>query len=77
MDREADMKQALEWTEGFEIRFEIMDGEGVLSANRQGLLSLADHLTKLAEEEPGSHIHLDEHNSLEAQSDDLILVRTK
>ena len=71
------MKQTLEWEDGFEIRFEIMDGEGVISANREGMLSLANHLKMLAEEEPGGHIHLDEYNSLEEGSDGLILVRTE
>ena len=69
------MKQSLHWEDGFEIRFEITDGEGVLSANREGMLSLANHLRMLADEEPGSHIHLDEYNSLEDGSGGLILVR--
>ena len=46
------MKQTLNWEDGFEIRFEITDGEGVLSANREGMLSLANHLRMLADEEP-------------------------
>ena len=71
------MKQNLQWEDGFEIRFEIIDGEGVISANREGMLSLANHLRMLAEEEPGSHIHLDEYNSLEAGSAELILERTE
>ena len=71
------MKQSLHWEDGFEIRFEITDGEGVLSANREGMLSLANHLRMLADEEPGCHIHLDEYNSLEDGSGGLILVRTE
>ena len=67
------MKQTLNWEDGFEIRFEITDGEGVLSANREGMLSLANHLRMLADEEPGSHLHLDEHNSLEDGSAELIV----
>ena len=71
------MKQSLTWVDGFEIRFEISGNEGVISANREGMLSLANHLKALAEEEPGAHIHLDEYNSLEEHSDDLIFVRTE
>ena len=47
----------------------------VLSANREGLLSLAGHFTALAEASPGSHIHFDEHNSLEENSVELIVAR--
>lgn len=59
----------LKWKENFEIRFRIDDGSAVISANRDGLLSLADQLTMLAGEEPGSHIHYDAYNSLEDGSD--------
>ena len=40
-------------------------GEIVISANREGLLSLAKQLTALAEGVQGDHIHYDEYNSLE------------
>ena len=67
----------LEWVEGFEISVRVEDGAAVLSANREGLLSLAGHLTALAEESSGSHIHLDEHNSLAEGSTELILERVE
>ena len=51
--------------------------EVLLSANRQGLRSLGSILLALAEEEPGSHIHLDEYNSLEEGSVDLIIEHLK
>ena len=35
--------------------------------------NLADHLKSLAEEPAGSHIHLDDYNSLEEGSSELIL----
>lgn len=61
------------WEEGFSIRVGV-DGDTVrLSANRAGLLSLVRHLTALAGEEPGSHIHYDEYNSLEDGSVQLIV----
>lgn len=63
----------LSWIDGFEIVVRQEKGSAVISANREGLLSLANHLKKLAEEPPGSHIHLDADNSLEEGSFELIL----
>ena len=63
------------WEEGFVISVRIEGGAAVISANREGLLSLAGHLAALAEETPGSHIHLDAYNSLEEGSGELILDR--
>ena len=65
-----------EWIDGFEIRVSVDHGEAVISANKEGLLSLAQQLAALAEETPGSHIHYDEYNSLENGSTELIIVRT-
>ncbi len=65
------------WKDGFTIEVHIQKGTAVISANREGLLSLSDHLRALAEEAPGSHIHLDELNALEDGSCELILERTK
>ncbi len=65
----------LKWIEGAEISVRAEDGTVVLSANREGLLSLAGHFTALAEASPGSHIHFDEHNSLEENSVELIVAR--
>lgn len=62
----------LNWIDGFEINVRIENGAAVISANREGLLSLANHLKSLAEEPPGSHIHLDAYNSLEEGSLELI-----
>ena len=61
------------WINGFEICVKAEDGRAVISANREGLLSLAAHLTELAEEEPGTHFHLDAYNSLEEGSAELIV----
>ena len=66
----------IEWVDEFEIRVSIENGEAVISANKEGLLSLAKQLTALAEETPGSHIHYDRYNSLEEGSAELIIVRT-
>ena len=63
----------LHWEDDFTIKVRIeQDGAVVLSANEAGLRSLASHLLALAEEEPGSHIHYDEGNSLEEGSAELI-----
>ncbi len=65
----------IEWTDGFEIRVRVDRDSVVVSANREGLLSLAKQLTVLAEAAPGSHIHYDEYNSLEEGSAELIVER--
>ena len=63
------------WADGYQIRARIERGAMVISANREGLLSLADALVTLAGETPGSHFHLDEYNSLEEGSVELIIER--
>ncbi len=65
----------LKWIDGSEIRVNVAGGTVLVSANREGLLSLAAHLTTLAGESPGTHIHLDAYNSLEDGSEELILER--
>ncbi len=67
----------LAWEDGFTIEVHIVKGTAVVSANREGLLSLSNHLRMLAEEAPGSHIHLDELNALEDGSCELIFERTR
>ncbi len=53
----------------------VENSEIVISANKEGMLSLAKQLTELAEGVPGDHIHYDEHNSLEDGSKELIIER--
>lgn len=55
--------------------YKLVSKEVLISANNEGLLSLANHLLTLAQKEVpiGSHIHLDEYNSLEEGSIDLII----
>lgn len=67
----------LAWDDGFEIAV-IGDESGVcIRANPAGLISLARHLLTLAQEgvPAGSHIHLDEYNSLEDGSAELVIAR--
>ncbi len=66
----------VQWVDGFEITVGIRDGTVTLSANREGLLSLAGILTAMAEEPGRTHIHLDEYNSLEDGSAELVIDRT-
>ena len=67
----------IEWIDGFEIKAGIENNEIILSANREGLLSLAKHLMVLADGEPGEHIHYDEHNAFEEGSAELIIERVR
>ena len=63
----------IEWKDGYRIRVKAVRNQVVISANREGLLSLQRQLAALAEETPGSHIHYDEFNSLEEGSAELII----
>ena len=65
------------WVDGSEISARIDGEQIVISANREGLISLAENLRTLAEERPGDHFHLDEYNSLEEGSVELIIERTE
>ena len=67
----------IEWIDGFEIKAAAENGEIVISANREGLLSLAKHLTALADGMPGDHIHYDVNNSLEEGSAAMVIERTR
>ena len=64
-----------EWIDGFEIKTSADNGGIVISANREGLLSLAKQLTALAGGAPRDHIHYDAHNSLEEGSAEMIIER--
>jgi hypothetical protein len=63
------------WTDGFEITTGIENDEIRIVMNKAGLISLANHLLNLAQDEvpAGYHLHFDEHNSLTAGSTELII----
>lgn len=62
------------WIDGYKINVAIDGNSVVISANKEGLLSLANHLQSLAEEPaPREHFHLDEFNSLEDGSAELVV----
>jgi len=65
----------LEWGDGFEIVAKAENGATIITANKEGLISLARHLLTLAQDEvpTGGHFHLDEYNSLESGSTELII----
>ena len=65
----------LKWENGFSIKVEKDTDSVLILANKAGLISLANHLLNLAQDkiEGGVHIHLDEYNSLEDNSVDLII----
>ena len=67
----------IEWIEGSEIAVNIYNKEVTVSANKEGLLSLAGQLKALAEGVPGDHIHYDEDNSLEEGAAELVIERVK
>ena len=66
----------IEWVKGSKIIVNTCGNQEVtISANKEGLLSLAGQLKALAEGAPGDHIHYDEYNSLEEGSAELIIER--
>ena len=66
----------IKWEDGFTIAVESDGKEITVSANREGLISLANICLALSEKAPGSHIHLDEYNSLAEGSAELIIEKT-
>ena len=67
----------IKWEDGFAVTVRAKEGAALVSANREGLRSLANILLALAEETPGTHLHLDAYNSLEEGSGELILEKTE
>lgn len=65
----------IRWEGAFEIRASVADGTMAISANREGLISLANIMRDLADGRPSDHVHLDEYNALEEGSCELIIER--
>ncbi len=65
----------LNWEDDFRIEVKNIDDEFFLIANSEGLISLARHMLTLAQLDVpvGTHIHLDEYNSLEEGSANFII----
>jgi hypothetical protein len=64
-----------EWEDDFEIEVKIENNGVLLFANKEGLISLANHLLKLSRDEfpSGYHFHLDKYNSLSDGSNEIII----
>ena len=67
----------IKWEEGFKIAVRNENGATVLSANAAGLKSLGKIFLDLAEGGVGDHVHLDEGNSLEEGSGELVIEKDK
>ena len=63
----------INWVDGFTIKVSMEGNNVLISANKEGLLSLANQLKTLANEEIGAHCHYDEYNSLEEGSCEMII----
>ena len=63
----------IKWEEGFKIAVRNENGATVISANAAGLKSLGKIFLYLAEGEVGDHVHLDEGNSLEEGSGEIVI----
>lgn len=63
------------WENGFDIEAKMNNGVIKITANREGLISLANHLLNLAQDDIplGYHLHFDEYNALEDGSIELII----
>ncbi len=70
-----DSELKLNWENGFKILVKKEEDILIISANKEGLISLANHLLNVAQEKApsGTHFHLDEFNSLETGSIELIV----
>ena len=68
----------IDWDYGFEIETNIQNNSINIIANKQGLISLAKILLSLSQESipSGYHLHLDEYNSLEEGSYELIIQKS-
>ena len=66
-----------EWEPAYFIKCTVDNGSVYLEANRDGLVSLARHLLMLAQENvpDREHFHLDQFNSLEDGSAELVVIR--
>jgi len=65
----------MNWEYGFTIDARMANNVVAIKANKEGLISLARHLLNLAQESipSGYHFHLDESNSLEDGSCEIVV----
>lgn len=69
------MSLEFNWEPGFCIETQVIDSKITLKLNKEGLISLARILNSLASDEiPNNyHLHLDDSNSLEDGSNEIII----
>lgn len=67
----------IEWVDGSVISVSMRNHQVTISANKEGLLSLAGQLKTLADGMPGNHIHYDDNNSLEEGSAEMIVEKMR
>lgn len=65
------------WEDNFEIKVQMTEHGMTILANTDGLISLARHFLNLAQDcfPPGYDLHLDDYNSLEEGSTELLIVK--
>lgn len=65
----------IDWENGFIVKTKFENGQFSVTANKEGLISLAKQLLTLAQETvpSGQHFHYDDYNSLEDGSTELII----
>ncbi|ASA23040.1 Imm32 family immunity protein [Paenibacillus donghaensis] len=75
----SEMGFKLEWEDNFYIDCSVDKETVKISANQEGLISLANHLLNLAQGEVplNTHLHFDDHNSLEEGSSQIIIEKVK
>jgi hypothetical protein len=63
------------WTDGFELIVTTDNNVVFIKANKKGLISMANHLFNLAQDDvpKNHHMHFDEFNSLEEASKQLTI----
>ncbi|OSZ78627.1 hypothetical protein CAP35_10360 [Chitinophagaceae bacterium IBVUCB1] len=63
------------WIDGFDIDVVYENEIITISANKEGLLSIANHFLNLAQDSVpnGCHLHFDKYNSLNENSTDLVI----
>lgn len=63
----------MQWEPGAEITVAVDGGEVVISANAEGLMTLARTMLAVATAQVGSHVHLDDLGGLQEGSAELII----
>jgi len=74
-DYNPDFGMECKWELGFDIEVKYESGVVLLRANKQGLISLANHFLNLSQDKipSGYHLHFDEYNSLDDGSEELVI----